>query len=411
MPSNPSTVTIDTLMQRALEVPGLLSLAAGFTDNSALPRSEVQRIVTDLLASPETIEVLQYGSARGRPELRDRLAARIAEADAERNSLPKVDAADVIVANGSQQALFLATSALCKPGDVVLVDSPTYFVFLDVLAVLGIEAVPLPSSGDLLDADALPEYFERLRGDGILERVRAVYVVSYFSNPTGLSLDADRKQRLLAEMKAQRIHVPVLEDIAYRDLYFDEPWPAPSLLAKHDDDIPIAVFGTFTKTFSTGIKVGYAYVPHEPLRRTMLSQKRAQDFGTANFNQAIVERALVSGVCDSYLQTLRKIYARKCDRLDAALDREGLRRLGWRWTRPPGGLYLWLTSPDDLDTTGGSRLFERCLEERVLYVPGDLCFGGDARRDKVRLSFGYLPEDDLDEAAARFVRAAERCAP
>ncbi len=404
------SVTIDNLMARALEIPGLLSLAAGFTDNGFLPCREVRAIVDEILSTPAGSEALQYGIPQGRTRLRRLICDELEKRDADLSSDPgELDTNHAIITNGSQQALYMAVQALCTPGDIVLVESPTYFVFLDLLRGLGINAIAMPAQDDRLAARELPRFFAELQASGQWARVRAVYLVSYFSNPSCLSLDGQQKTDLLEAMNHEGLHVPILEDIAYRDLYFDEPLPVPTLLARETDAIPVVVTGTFTKSFSTGLKVGYAILRNDAVRETVLTIKRGQDFGTSNFVQAVIERALDEGICREFLGPMRKHYAHKCQVLHDALEAAGLRDLGWTWERSRGGLYLWLTAPAHISTAGDGEFFDACLEEKVMYVPGDLCYASGGT-DKVRLSFGYLEENSLPPAAERFVKAARRMA-
>ncbi|HSY54266.1 MAG TPA: aminotransferase class I/II-fold pyridoxal phosphate-dependent enzyme, partial [Opitutaceae bacterium] len=179
--------TIARLMAMALEQPGLLSLAAGFTDNATLPVAMVRTAVDALAGRPGDPEFLQYGINQGRPLLRRLLAARLADVE------PALDPGrlerQMLVTNGSQQALYLAIQTLCDPGDIVLVDRPSYFVFLEMLTGLGVRAVSLPvDRHGLIDAVALDARLAELERAGEVGRVKAVYFVSYFSNPSARSL-------------------------------------------------------------------------------------------------------------------------------------------------------------------------------------------------------------------------------
>ena len=401
-------ISIDNMMQKALEIPGLLSLAAGFTDNRLLPRAEVQQVVTELLATVEQAETLQYGLPVGRALLRRQMQERLAGHDVScGGEAGPATPDDIIITNGSQQALFLAVQALASPGDIFLVDDPTYFVFLDVLRTLGVEARALPSRDDTLDVEALPAYFAALRSSGELARVRGVYVISYFSNPSALSLTTAQKRGLVDAMRAAELHVPVLEDIAYREFYFDEPHLAPSMASLDSPEIPVLVTGTLTKLFSTGIRVGWLSVTEPALRQRLIDLKRCQDFGTSNFVQAVMERVVGDGTLDRYLARVRPQYGAKCHALHQALVDEGLPELGWTWQESRGSLYLWLTAPEGTSTVPDSPLARACMDEKVIYVPGSLCCVSGGER-KVRLSFGALDEADCAEAARRFVRAARR---
>lgn len=403
-------ISIDNMMQKALEIPGLLSLAAGFTDNGLAPRAQVQEICNAILTDDSRAETLQYGLPIGRRKLREQLAHRLVKQDQANGATPTpIGADETIITTGSQQALFLAVQALCEPGDIILVEDPTYFVMLDVLRTLGVRAVAMPAQNDTLDIDALDDFFAQLQERGDLDRVRSVYLISYFSNPSSKCLSLEQKTGLLDAMKRHHLHVPIIEDIAYREFFFEAPYPAPSLLAWETPEIPILLTGTLTKLFSTGLKVGWLIVQEPALRQRLADLKRCQDFGTANFPQAICEEAIERGMLDEYLDYMRPIYHEKARALDAGLRENGLQDLGWTWEPAGGALYLWLRAPEGVATGPASDLSRICLEEKVIYVPGELCSAGEGA-GRVRLSYGSLTPEDLYEAAARFVRAAKRVA-
>lgn len=403
---------ITALMKTALETPGLLSLAAGFTDNATLPVTAVGEALRGLAADAPDREFMQYGTNAGRPGLRAALARRILRQDGAVADAEAVAAlaARVFMTNGSQQALYLAIQTLCEPGDIVLVDRPSYFVFLELLGGLGVEARSMPVDADgKLDAAALRAKLAAMRADGSRARLKAVYFVSWFSNPSGRTLDAAQKRALAGALRAEDCMLPVIEDAAYRELGYDAAAASAQSGVLGDpawDGFPRLYTSTLTKPFASGLKVGYGVCDHEAWRSAMLHAKGHHDFGTANFAQALLERALADGAFEAQLATLRRAYREKRDALNAALETGGLRACGWRWSVPDGGLYLWLEGPADLDTGGESAFCRACLREGVLYVPGELCHGDDAPKNTVRLSFGVLAPDKLAEAGARFCRAA-----
>lgn len=406
---------ITALMKTALETPGLLSLAAGFTDNATLPVTAVAQALRGLTAGAVDREFLQYGTNAGRPGLRAALAARLLRQDGREAAAGDAGAvaelaAGFFLTNGSQQALYLAIQTLCEPGDIVLVDRPSYFVFLELLGGLGVEARSLPvDAAGRLDGAALRVKLAAMRADGSRARLKAVYFVSWFSNPSGRTLDASQTRELAEALRAEDCVIPVIEDAAYRELGYDAAAARirPGVLSEAAwDGFPRLYTSTLTKPFASGLKVGYGVCDHEAWRSAMLHAKGHHDFGTANFAQALLERALHDGAFDAQLATLRRAYREKRDALNAALEAGSLRGRGWRWSVPEGGLYLWLEGPAGLDTGGESAFCRACLREGVLYVPGALCHGDDAPTNTVRLSFGVLPPEKLAEAGARFCRAA-----
>jgi 2-aminoadipate transaminase len=260
-----------------------------------------------------------------------------------------------------------------------------------------------------VDAAGLAAVLQRIEAAGERAKVKALYFVSYFSNPSSRSLTTEEKRTIARVLTTGGWRLPVLEDAAYRELYFERPWSAPSVFALSEwAAFPKLYLSTLTKPFSTGLKVGYAVSSDEAWLQKMQFVKGHHDFGTANFNQAILEQALMSGDYDLQLARLRPVYQAKRDALHSALLEGGLAELGWSWNLPSGGLYLWLKGPAGLDTGLESTFCHDCIQEGVLYVPGALCFGDEAPTNYVRLSFGVLQTEGLNEAARRFVRVAKR---
>ena len=395
---------ITELMAQALENPNLLSLAAGFTDNAVLPKEEVRKAVERLSAGDS--EYLQYGTNQGRPGLRQAAADWCAGYPGE--VAGSYGAGSVLITNGSQQCLYLAMQVLCDPGDLVLVERPTYFVFLEMLKGLGIRPVGIPALPDgKLDAEGLENLLGALTASGEARRLRAVYLVSYHSNPSARCLGEEEKNRVAEALSSHELRIPVLEDGAYRDLYFEKPHPARTTLSLPAyDSFPKLFLGTFTKPLATGMKIGFGVCTDPEWMERMLAAKGHQDFGSSNFCQAIVEDLLVRGAYESLLAIQRDHYREKASRMAAALESSGLRDAGWDWSAPTGGLLVWVKGPEGLDTGIGSSFCEACIAEGVLYVPGDLSFTGGAPKNYVRLSFGAIGEERMAEACRRFGKVA-----
>ena len=402
--------TIARLMALMLGNPKLLSLAAGFTDNHTLPVAAVRAAVDKLAAQPGDPLYLQYGTNQGRPGLRTLLAERLLDLEPELRLQADLIRNNLFITNGSQQALYLAMQVLCDPGDIVFVDRPSYFVFLEMLTGLGVQArsFPLDAAGRI-DGPALRTLLAGMRTCGESSRLKAVYFVSYFSNPSARSLDEDEKNVVAEALTSEGLIVPVLEDAAYRELYYKTLHPARSVLSLPSwAAFPRLYLSTLTKPFASGLKVGYGTCSEPELLAKMMHVRGHHDFGTANFTQAILEQVLADGGLDRQLAIIRPAYLRKMEVLHAALCEAGLPQLGWSWKVPGGGLYLWLEAPAGFDTGLDSAFCRECVEAGVLYVPGELCFGDDVPANFARLSFGVLGEKDLTEAGRRFVAVARR---
>jgi len=378
---------ISWLMKLTLDRPQLISLAAGFTDNETLPAKEVGRITHEILRRPKTARAaLQYGSTIGLPQLRHQLLRRWQLQDQTTNHQSRITSDDVVITNGSQQLLYLVTEVLCDPDDIVLVEDPTYFVYLGIVQAMGLKAFGFDSLA------TLKSKLEHLKRRRLLSRLKLLYLVTYFQNPTGRTWSAGDKREALAIVKhyerAAGHRIYIVEDGAYRDLRF-EGEDVSSFKSLDPRNERIVYANTLTKPFATGIKIGYGILP-APLRRAVLNSKGNHDFGTSNFLQAVLARALEAGLYERHLGTIAAAYRRKRDAmirsLDASLSQSA------RYCTPHGGLYVWLELHERTKTGTRSPLFRRALEAGVLYVPGEMCFCQDPSRpisqNCIRLSFG-----------------------
>jgi 2-aminoadipate transaminase len=405
---------ISALMQMALAQPDLISLAAGFVDQGSLPIGATARAVTELDAgAAEGKRALQYGTTAGDTALRKRLLDLLegnekAAQGEFAHLLPRT-----IVTTGSQQLLYLVCEALLDPGDIVLVESPTYFVFLGVLESRGARVIGIETDERGLRLDALESALSALKEEGQLHRVKLIYTVSEHSNPSGISLAVERRGPLveLAKRWSDESHrIFVLEDAAYRGLTFDGDEP-PSVWRHDPDGETVILARTFSKTFSPGLKTGYGILPAS-LVDAVLRLKGNHDFGSANVNQVILERLIADGSYGDQVERLVGLYRRKRDVMLDALGEHLGPFEGVSWTLPRGGLYVWLTLPEGLDSGLGGPLFQRSVSEGVLYVPGSYSYAeepGPVPRNHARLCFGVAGEEDLYEGIRRLSVALAGC--
>lgn len=405
---------ISFLMQQGVEHPHVVSLAAGLVDPGSLPVTEATEAARDLLADDlRARSALQYGTTLGDLRLRQQLADyhNRLEQTATPAASRTATAEEIVCTTGSQQLLALLADALLDPGDICLVAAPTYFVFLGVLDGVGAHTIALPADEHGLRTDALTAELQRLESAGELQRVKLIYVVSEFENPTGISLSLERRAELveIAKCWSQRRGetIYVLEDAAYRELHYDAP-PPPSVWSFDAAGDSVIHAGTFSKSFSPGVRVGFGLMPRE-LRDAINDLKGNQDFGSANFNQHLLAELLASGRFATHAEEVRSAYRIKRDAMLASADEFFADVPGVSWVHPHGGLYVWMTLPSHVATGFDSPLFRRAVEvEQVMYVPGELCFAGpreQRQRNHMRLSFGVQSPDGLREGMRRLSRA------
>jgi 2-aminoadipate transaminase len=409
-----SPPAISSLMQQALANPGLISLAAGFVDQKSLPVEATARAVAALLGdSREGLRALQYGTTIGDLGFRSRLVAHLERGERVPAGTFRSAIGRTVVTSGSQQLLYLVAEALVDPGDIVLVEAPTYFVYLGLLETRGARAIGVATDDHGLRLDALESTLAEIEERGELDRVKLIYTVTEHSNPTGISLAPERRGPLveIARRWSKSHRIYVLEDAAYRGLTFSGTEP-PSVWSHDRAGDTVILSRSFSKTYSPGLKTGFGVLP-EALVEPVLRLKGNHDFGSGNFAQVLLERLLADGSYDRHVETLVALYRRKRDVMLGALEEhfepfEG----AVSWTRPNGGLFVWLTVPEGLDTGPGGPLWSRSLDEGVLYVPGALAFAdapGQVVKNHARLCFGVPAEADLREGARRLASAVTHC--
>jgi 2-aminoadipate transaminase len=391
---------ISWLMEVALSRPQMISLAAGFTDNESLPVTETRELLNEILKSRKTAQAaLQYGMTAGDPVLRELTARDTRLMDGVLDSVAAYSAERLLITNGSQQMLYMVTEALCDEGDIVLVEDPSYFVYLGMLESHGIGARGVRIAEDGIELEHLAEVLERLKKSGELPRVKMLYLVSYYQNPTGVTTSFEKKAgalKLLKKYEQAAGHpIYLLEDAAYRELRFKGD-DVKSALSVRGHANRVIYAGTYSKPFASGTRVGFGILP-EPIYTAVVRIKGNHDFGTSNLLQQLLARALSSGRYERHLEALRRRYACKARTMLTALKQYFPREV--QWWEPRGGLYFWARLPLSMRSGTKSRLFQTAVARDILYVPGELCYANDPTRRKpdnaMRLSFGGGTEENI----------------
>lgn len=405
-----SESAISFLMQQAVENRDVISLAAGLVDPSTLPIDETREAVAQLMADADLArEALQYGTTAGAELLRSELLPYLARQEKCTPEALRLDSEQLVLTTGSQQFLSLVGEILINPGDICLVAAPTYFVFLGVLDGLGARTIPIKTDDGGMCPTALERVLGELEQAGELDRVKLIYLVSDFENPSGVSLAPERRPKVvdIARRWSKGHRLYVLEDAAYRELRYDGP-ELPSIWSADPDRETVIMTQTFSKSYSPGLRVGFGVVPHA-LVTPMSDRKGNEDFGSANFNQHVLATVLKSGLFDSHLEIVRESYRRKRDTMLAACDEHFAGIEGVEWVRPHGGLYVWMSLPERIATGFDSPLFRRAVErERVMYVPGEICYAGPLEErptHQMRLSYGVQSLEGLTEGIRRLASA------
>jgi 2-aminoadipate transaminase len=365
------------------ERPEVISLAGGLPDTSTFPAESLAALLSHV-AAESAAKALQYAPTEGMAAVNDCIAQVMAAEDT------PVDPQDVLVTTGGQQVIDLVCKTLIDPGDVIVAEAPTYPGAVPAFCAYEADVVQIAMDDDGMRIDELEATLERLEREG--RRPKFIYTVPNFQNPAGVTLSLERRRRLV-EIAHER-ELLVLEDNPYGLLRYEGD-ALPTLLSLDRGQFVIYL-GTFSKILSPGIRLGWAVAPRPVLEKMNLG-KQGADLCSSSLSQLFVTTYFAERRWGDYLAELRDLYRRRRDTmLDALAEHLPAEAT---WTRPRGGLFIWATLPDYIDTTD---LLARALEERnVAFVPGRAAYVDGRGGSSMRLNFSGVHEDDIREGVRR----------
>ncbi|SEQ97605.1 DNA-binding transcriptional regulator, MocR family, contains an aminotransferase domain [Rosenbergiella nectarea] len=368
--------------------PGFISLAGGIPATDMIDVEGIDSVLQQLLAEDHR-DVFQYSVTEGEWPLRQSIANWTQNV-----GLP-LDPQQILITNGSQQGIDLLNRVFLEKDDVVLVERPTYLAALQLLDYTEAVIEELAYQGDQIDLGALET---RLAAGG----VKMLYLIPTFANPTGRIIE--NEQRIEIVKLAHRYQVVIVEDDPYGHLAFTEQCRETffSLAQQlYGVDHNVCYMSSFSKIFSPGLRLGWLALPEKFLMAVTVA-KQALDLHTSTLNQHIAARYIASGRIDQRIALLKETYRQRRDGLIESLQRH----LGDAITfnRPEGGMFLWCHLKEGMDA---SRLLKACIEEKVVFVPGDVFFAENPEKNALRLSYSMLTQQTADEAAVRIARALQ----
>lgn len=370
----------------------LISFAAGYPDPTGFPWDEFRAIAGELLSGKDG-SVLQYGPTRGfRPLLESILGVL------ETRGIT-ADLAQVMTTSGSQQGLDLTARVLIAPGDVVLVEVPTYTGAIAAFRNAQCRLAGVKQDADGIDVEELDAVCMRERAAG--SRVNLLYLVPNFQNPAGILLGRQKRLRLLEW--AERRNVLIVEDDPYGELYFDDIAAAPETrpLKADDRNGRVIYLSTFSKTLAPGFRVAWVAAP-APIVERFDTAKQSMDLMCGILDQRVVHESIVRGVLARQATPLRTLYQTRRDLMEQTLREQFGDRL--TWIQPKGGFFLWAKLPDGHDCEA---LLPRAIEQGVLFVIGSaFCVDGSGH-DRIRLSFSWPTAENIRTGAQRLASAME----
>ena len=374
---------------KLLDQPDIISFAGGIPDPALFPKAEFAAAFSDVLSGDQAIAALQYSVSEGYKPLRDWIAAQMAEI-----GVP-CTAENILITSGSQQALDYLGKLMISPKDTVLCGWPTY------LGALGAFNAYEPSY-DRLDPQSnrsADDYRQTALAAG--GRVKFAYLSVDFANPTGETLALSAREAVID--LADQLDIAIVEDAAYQTLRYDgqaiPPILALEIARKGSIEACRTLYcGSFSKSLAPGLRVGWVCAGKEVISRLVL-MKQAADLHSSTANQIVTHR-VARDIFAPHVAQLRRVYGARRDHMLAALARE--MPAGVTWTKPEGGMFVWLTLPKGMD---GAELLAKSLQsERVAFVPGRAFFADGSNGNTLRLSFSCADEAAIDEGIKRLGR-------
>jgi 2-aminoadipate transaminase len=368
--------------------PEILSFAGGLPAPEVFPVAEIAAAAERVLLT-HGAEALQYGMTEGYLPLREMLTRHMARYGID------VTPDNVLITSGSQQALDLVGKLFLNPGDRVLTEAPTYIGAIQAFTSYQAGCLTVPVDDEGLRVDLLE--------DALRAGPKFIYVLPNFQNPSGVTLSLERRRRLVE--LASHYGTPIVEDDPYGQLRYEGEHVPP--LVKLDAEFhgcahgersfrgAVLYLGTLSKTLAPGLRLGWIVAPGEVIKR-LVQMKQGTDLHTGTFVQMLAYETARDGFLDGHVRRIREVYGARRNVMLAALEREFPPAV--RWTRPEGGLFLWVTLPPGVDS---SAILQDALREKVAFVPGKPFFPGGGGAETFRLNFSYCRPDVITEGIRR----------
>jgi 2-aminoadipate transaminase len=362
-------------MLKTSENPEIISFAGGSPAPELFPIEELSQISEQVIRENGR-QALQYGTTEGFQPLREQVAARM-------NDKLKTNfvAENILITNGSQQGLDFSGKVFINEGDVILCESPTYLAALNAFRAYMPRFVEVPTDKGGMIMDELEQILSTE------ENIKLIYIIPDFQNPSGTSWSYDRKKEFMKIVKAY--DVIVIEDSPYHELRFDgEKSPSVKSL---DDKGQVVCLGTFSKILCPGLRIGWIAASTEIIERYILI-KQSSDLHTASFNQRIISRYMELYDLDENVNRIKSVYKRRRDIMIKGIETEFPE--GIKFTRPEGGLFLWVELKDSMNAR---KVLIKSLENMVVFVPGGAFFPNSCKENTFRLNYSNMPEERIIE--------------
>ncbi|MDA3864304.1 MAG: PLP-dependent aminotransferase family protein [Deltaproteobacteria bacterium] len=368
--------------------PDIISFAGGLPSPHTFPKKALKEVMCEIMDN-EANFVLQYGTTEGDQLLRERLV----DHQYRPNEGMDITTENLIITTASQQALDLIAKIFVNRGDKIIVGLPTYLGGLSAFRAYGAEMVGIELDDNGMRADLLEDKLEEMKKAG--EKPKFIYVIPDFQNPTGITMDEERRKKILA--LAKKYDVLILEDSPYREIRFEGEHQKTFFAL--DNDGQVITIGTFSKILCPGFRIGWV-IADTKITNKIVMAKQAADLCTTPFTQRIAARYLQKGLMSEQLKGTVALYKQKRNIMIESFEKympEGV-----SWVKPEGGLFLFMHLPEHMDS---EKLFMKALEQKVAYVIGSAFYADNSiGKNTLRINFSYVDKDKLEEGVKRLAK-------
>ena len=365
--------------------PSIISFAGGLPGPETFPVKDLEEIACQTLREKGAV-ALQYGPTEGEVTLRMEVAKWLSR------EKPAISPENILITAGSQQGLDIVSKVFLDPKDIVIVELPSYIGGLQAFSAYRAKMIGVPQDDQGMKMDLLEKTLSKLASK--TKKPKFIYVVPDFQNPSGVTMSLERRRRLLE--LAYQYEIPIVEDSPYRDLRYTGK-PAPAIYGMDTED-QVIVLGTFSKLLCPGLRLAWIMAPVEWMDR-MVVAKQGMDLCSPTFTQLIVAEYLRRGLLHKQVENIRQLYGIKLEVMLKAL-REHMPK-GVRWSKPQGGLFLWVTLPKYVSA---NELFKKAIENKVAYVVGSAFHCNGKGQNTMRINFSYSKEEQIEEGIKRLAK-------
>ena len=377
---------IREILKVTKSVEGIISFAGGLPHPDSFPKNTLSELFSEIIIS-EGSEALQYGASEGDKVFRDIIKNF--------EQVPYLKDDELMITVGSTNGIYYFTRTLIDPGDIVICEAPSF-----PGSIVSMQACGARLEGiEMDDLGMIPELLEKKLSELTSKNlpVKFIYVIPEFQNPTGKTMDLPRRRRIIEI--ARKFNLPILEDQPYRELRFSGErimtlWEIAR--TEYDDPKTVTIAKSFSKILGPGLRLGFASGPPEIINH-MVKWAQKVNVSPDCLTQRVTARYIERGYMNSHIKEIIKLYKPKKDAMFESLEK--FMPDGVTWTNPDGGMFIWVTFPENIDT---SELFEDALKKKVAFIPGAKFYTkGTGKKNEIRLNFSYPDTDQIREGIKR----------